>query len=63
LKHQQENEDRKNELVVNNLEKRVKELESFLAEKDSKVKNVEVDLAEAHIRIKDKVVRISDQDK
>jgi hypothetical protein len=63
LKHQQENEDRKNELVVNNLEKRVKELESFLVEKDSKVKNVEVDLAEAHIRIKDKVVRISDQDK
>jgi hypothetical protein len=28
LKLQQENEDRKNELVVNNLEKRVKELES-----------------------------------
>ena len=41
----------------------MKELENFLSEKDSKVKNVEVDLAEAHIRIKDKVVRISDQDK
>jgi chromosome segregation ATPase len=63
LKLQQENEDRKNELVVNNLEKRVKELESFLAEKDSKVKNVEAHLAEAHLRIKDQAARISDQDK
>jgi hypothetical protein len=41
----------------------VKELENFLAEKDSKVKNVEADLAKAHLRIKDQVVRISDQDK
>jgi outer membrane protein TolC len=48
---------------VNNLEKRVKELESFLAEKDSKVKNVEEDLAVAHLRIKDRAARISDQDK
>jgi hypothetical protein len=30
LKLQQEDEDRKNELVVNNLEKRVKELENSL---------------------------------
>jgi hypothetical protein len=37
LKLQQEDEDRKNELVVNNLEKRVKELENSLAEKDSKI--------------------------
>jgi hypothetical protein len=32
LKLQQEDEDKKNELVVNNLEKRVKELENSLAE-------------------------------
>jgi hypothetical protein len=38
LKLQQEDEDRKNELVINILEKRVKELENFLAEKDSKLK-------------------------
>jgi hypothetical protein len=38
LKLQQENEDRINELVISNLEERVKELESLLAEKDSKIK-------------------------
>jgi uncharacterized coiled-coil protein SlyX len=63
LKLQQEDEDRKNELVVNSLEKRVKELETFVAEKDSKVKNVEADLAETHLQIKDQAIRISDQDK
>ena len=60
MKLQQEDEDRKNELVINNLEKRVKELENFPVEKDSKVKNVEADLAEAHLRIKDQTVCISD---
>jgi hypothetical protein len=40
LKLQQEAEDQKNELVVSNLEKNVKELENSLAEKDLKVKNV-----------------------
>jgi hypothetical protein len=49
LKLQQEDEDMKNELVVNNLEKRVKELVSSLAEKDSKIKNIETDLAKAHL--------------
>jgi phosphopantetheine adenylyltransferase len=49
LKLQLEDEDSKNELVVNNLEKRVKELENFLAEKDSKVKNVEADLTKDHL--------------
>jgi uncharacterized coiled-coil protein SlyX len=63
LKLQQEDEDRKIELVINNLEKRVKELENFLAEKDSKVKNVEANLVEAHLWIKDQAVRIFDQDK
>jgi carbonic anhydrase len=63
LKLQQEDEDRKNELVINNLEKRVKELESFPAEKDSKIKTAETDLAKAHLQIKDQIARISDQDK
>jgi uncharacterized coiled-coil protein SlyX len=53
----------KNELVINNLEKRVKELENFLAEKDSKIKTAEADLAEAHLRIKDQTARIYDQNK
>jgi hypothetical protein len=38
LKLQQEVEHQKNELVISNLEKRVKELENSLAEKDLKVK-------------------------
>jgi hypothetical protein len=40
LKLQQENEDRINELVISNLEERVKELESLIAEKDSKIKTL-----------------------
>jgi hypothetical protein len=41
----------------------VKELENFLAEKDSKVKSVEANLVEAHLLIKDQTVLNSDQDK
>jgi uncharacterized coiled-coil protein SlyX len=63
LKLQQENEDRKNEFVMSNLEERVKELENLLAEKDSKIKTAEADLAEAHLRIKDQTARISYQNK
>jgi uncharacterized coiled-coil protein SlyX len=62
LKLQQEDEDMKNELIINNLEKRVKELESSLAEKYLKIKNVETDLAKAHLRIKDQAAHICDQD-
>jgi uncharacterized protein YhaN len=63
LKLQQENEDRKNEFVMSNLEERVKELENLLAEKDSKIKTAEADLAGAHLRIKDQSARISYQNK
>ena len=56
LKLQQENEDRKNELVISNLEERVKELENLLEEKDSKIKTTEAYLAEAHLRIKNQAV-------
>jgi chromosome segregation ATPase len=63
LKLQQENKDRKNELVTSNLEEKVKELENLLEEKDSKIKTVEADLAKAHLRIENQATQISDQDK
>jgi hypothetical protein len=40
LKLQQESEDKKNELIINDLEKKVKNLENMLEEKDSKLKAV-----------------------
>jgi hypothetical protein len=58
LKLQQEAEDQKNELVVSNLEKRVKELENSLAKKDLKIKNAETNFAEAQLRITDQATRI-----
>jgi ABC-type transporter Mla subunit MlaD len=61
LKLQQENEDKKNELIVNDLEKKVKNLKDLLEEKNSKLKAAEANLAEAHIRNKDQVIQISDQ--
>jgi hypothetical protein len=63
LKLQPKNEDRKNELVVSNLEERVKELENLLEEKDSKIKIAGADMVEAHLRIKDQATQISDQNK
>jgi hypothetical protein len=63
LKLQQESEDRKNELVVKNMEGKVKGLENLLEEKDSKIKTTEADHAEAHLRIGNQVIQISDQDK
>jgi outer membrane murein-binding lipoprotein Lpp len=61
LKLQQESEDRKNELVVSNLEGKVKDLENLLEEKGSKIKTAEADLAEAHLRIENQAIQISDQ--
>jgi predicted nucleic acid-binding Zn-ribbon protein len=63
LKLQQEVEDQKNKLVVSDLEKRVKELENSLAEKDLKVKIAETKLTEAELRITDQATLICDQDK
>jgi hypothetical protein len=60
---QQENKDRKNELVINNLEKKVKDLENLLEEKNSKIKAVEAHLVEAHLHNENQVIQISDQDK
>ena len=62
MKLQQEAEDQKNELVVSNLEKRVKELGDSLAEMDLMVKNAETNLVEADLRITDQAARICDQD-
>jgi outer membrane murein-binding lipoprotein Lpp len=61
LKLQQESEDRKNELVVSNLEGKVKDLENLLEEKGSKIKTAEADLAKAHLRIENQAIQISDQ--
>jgi hypothetical protein len=58
LKLQQENEDRKNELVISNLEERVKELENLLAEKDLKIKTAEADLAKRIFRLRIKLLVI-----
>ena len=63
LKLQQESKDRKNELVVSNLEGKVKDLENLLEEKDSKIKTAKADLAEAHLWIENQVIQISYQDK
>jgi hypothetical protein len=60
LELQQKSEDRKNELVIINLEGKVKDLESLLEEKDSKIKTAEADLAEAHLWIENQVIQISD---
>ena len=60
---QQESEDRKNELVVNNFEKKVKDFENLLEEKDSKIKVVEADLSEAHLWSENQIIQISDQNK
>jgi hypothetical protein len=63
LKLQQESEDRKNELVVSNLEGKVKDLENLLEEKDSKMKTVEADLVESYLWIENHVIQISGLDK
>jgi uncharacterized phage infection (PIP) family protein YhgE len=63
LKLQQESEDRKNELLVNNLENKVKDLENLLEEKNSKIKAIEADLAKAHLHNENQIIQISHQNK
>jgi hypothetical protein len=50
LKLQQENEDKKNEFIINDLEKKVETLENSLKEKDSLLNIVEGFLVEARLR-------------
>jgi hypothetical protein len=59
----QESEDKENELIVNDLEKKVKNLENMLEEKDSKLKVVEENLTEVHLCNKNQVIQISDHNK
>jgi hypothetical protein len=47
---QQENEDKKNEFIINDLEKKVETLENSLKEKDSLLNIVEGFLVEARLR-------------
>lgn len=51
MKVQQESEDRKNEFINNDLEKKVKNLEDLLKERDSRLESTEASLAEAHLRM------------
>jgi predicted nucleic acid-binding Zn-ribbon protein len=60
---QHESKDRKNELVVNILENKVKDLENLIEEKNSKIKAVEADFGEARLHIENQIIQISDQDK
>jgi hypothetical protein len=45
------------------LEKKVKDLENLLEEKNSKIKAVEAHLVEAHLHNENQIIQISDQDK
>jgi hypothetical protein len=63
LKVQQEKEDRKNELINNDLEKKVNKLEDLLGEKNSRLEAAEANLAEAHLRSKNQDIHISNQKK
>jgi hypothetical protein len=50
LKIQQDDEDRKNEIVVEGFEDKIKKLEDSLKEKDSHLRSAEGSLAEARAR-------------
>ena len=47
---QQECEDNKNEFIIYDLEKKVKNLDDLLKEKDSRIESAEANLVEARIR-------------
>jgi hypothetical protein len=62
LKLQQENEDKKNEFIINGLEKKIENLENSLKEKDSLLSIAEGYIAEARLRSEKQSIQISDQD-
>ena len=47
---QQECEDKNNEIIINDLEKKVKNLEDLLKERDSRLESTEASLAEVCLR-------------
>lgn len=59
---QQENKDRRNELIVNDLEKKVKNLEDLLGE-NSRLEAAKANLVEALLCSKNQDIQISDQNK
>jgi chromosome segregation ATPase len=61
LRLQQENEDKKNEFIVNDLEKKIETLENSLKEKDSLLNITEGSLAKACPRSEKQSIQISDQ--
>jgi DNA repair exonuclease SbcCD ATPase subunit len=63
LKVQQESEDRKNEFINNDLEKKVKNLEDLLKEKNSRLESAEASLAEARLWSEKQDIQITDQNK
>jgi hypothetical protein len=62
LKLQQENEDKKNEFIINDLEKKIENLENSLKDKGSLLSIAEGSLAEALLWCEKQSIRISDQD-
>jgi hypothetical protein len=62
LKLQQYDEDRKNEFVLNGLEKKIEELENSLKEKDILLSTVEDSLAKAQLQNEKQGILISNQD-
>ena len=58
---QQENEDKKNEFIINDLEKKIETLENSLKEKDSLLNIAEGSLAEARLRSEKQSIQILEQ--
>jgi uncharacterized coiled-coil protein SlyX len=61
LKLQKENEDKRNEFIINDLEKQIETLENSLKEKDSLLNIVEGSLAEARLQSEKQSIQISYQ--
>jgi hypothetical protein len=62
LKLQQENEDKENEFIINDLEERIETIENSLNEKDSLLNIAKGSLAEACLRSKKQSIQISGKD-
>ena len=59
MKLQQDDEDRKNEFVINGLEKKIDDLENSLKEKDALLSSAEGSLAEAQVQNEKQGILIS----
>jgi hypothetical protein len=61
LKLQQENDDKKNEFIINDLEKKIENLGNSLKENDSLLSIAEGPLSEGRLRNEKQSIQISDQ--